>query len=52
MNFHTQPVATFVFFVFSQKFLLKVVHPPKVYQHIKFRGLTVTGASFASTSKV
>jgi hypothetical protein len=32
--------------------LLKVVHPLKIYQHTKFHGPTLTGASFASTSGV
>jgi hypothetical protein len=31
--------------------LLKVVHPMKIYENAKFYGPTLTGASFASTSK-
>jgi hypothetical protein len=33
-------------------FLLKVVHPLKIYQNTKFHGLALTGVRFASTSKV
>jgi hypothetical protein len=29
-------------------YLLKVVHPLKIYQYTKFHGPTLTGASFAS----
>jgi hypothetical protein len=40
-------------FRFSQKrFILKVVHPLKIYQNTKFHGPTLIGASFAPTSKV
>jgi hypothetical protein len=31
---------------------LKVVHPLKIYQHTKYHGPTLTGASFASISEV
>jgi len=32
--------------------LLKAVHPLNIYQNTEFHGPTLTGASFASTSKV
>jgi hypothetical protein len=31
---------------------LKVVHPLKIYQYKKFHGLTLTDASFGSTSSL
>jgi hypothetical protein len=32
--------------------LLKVFHPLKIYQHTKFQGLMLAGASFTSTSEI
>jgi hypothetical protein len=52
MNFNIQTTAMFVFFVFDKNGLIKDVHPLKIYQHTKFHGPTLTGASFASTSEV
>jgi hypothetical protein len=52
MNFNIQTAAIFVFLFLTKMVLLKVVHPLKIYQYTKFRGPTLTGASFASTSEV
>jgi hypothetical protein len=41
-----------LYFFLTKMVLLKVVHPLKIYQYIKFHGPTLTGASFASTSEV
>jgi hypothetical protein len=38
--------------IFTKMILLKVVHPLKVYQHIKINGTTLTGANFVRTSEV
>jgi hypothetical protein len=40
------------FFNFRKCCLIKIVHRFKIYQHTKFHGPTLTGASFASTSEV
>jgi hypothetical protein len=52
VNFNLQPHAMFVFLVFSQVVLLKVIHPLKIYQHTKCHSRRLTGASFTSTSEV
>jgi hypothetical protein len=52
INFNIQTAAMFVFLAFDKMVLLKVVHPLKIYQYIKFHGPTLNGASFASTSEV
>jgi len=52
VNFKFQPSAVFVFLVSRKNGVIKVVHPLKIYQDTKFHGPTLTGASFASTSKV
>jgi hypothetical protein len=52
MNFNIQTAAMFVFLFLTKMVLLKVVHPLKIYQYTKFRGPTLTGANFASTSEV
>jgi hypothetical protein len=37
-------------FLFSRKvILLKVVHPLKIYKHIKLHGPTLNGANFSTT---
>jgi hypothetical protein len=46
LNFNRPPSSHF----FS--FFAKVVHPLKIYQNIKFHGLTLTVENVASTSKV
>jgi hypothetical protein len=52
MNFNIQLAAIFVFMFLTKIISLKVVHHLKIYQYIKFHGLSLTGASFASTSEV
>jgi hypothetical protein len=52
MNFNIQTAAMFVFLLLTKMVKLKVVHPLKIYQYTKFHGHTLTGASFANTSKV
>jgi hypothetical protein len=48
INFKFQPPSTLVFFYK----LLKSVRPLKISQHTKSHGLTLTDASFISTSEV
>jgi hypothetical protein len=52
MNFNIQLAAMFVFLFLTKMFLLKFVHPLKIYQYTKFHGPTLNGASFESTSDV
>jgi len=50
LKFNRPPCSYFSFF--AKMVLLKVVHPLKIYQNTKFHGPTLTGTSFAPTSKV
>jgi hypothetical protein len=50
LTFKRPPCSYFLFL--TKMILLKVVHPLKIYQNTKFHGLTLTDASFASTSEV
>jgi hypothetical protein len=50
MNVNIQAAAMFV--LFDKNGLIKIVHPLKIYQYIKFHVPTLTGASFTSTSEV
>jgi hypothetical protein len=52
MNFNFQPLSTFIFFIFHKMASLKDIHPLKIYQHTKYYGPTLTGATFAPTSDV
>jgi hypothetical protein len=52
MNFNIRTAAMFVILFVIKMVLLEVVHPLKIYQYAKFHGLTLTGASFASTAGV
>jgi hypothetical protein len=49
-TFNRPPFSYFWFLI--EVVLLKIAHPLKIYQNIKFRGPTLTGESFASISKV
>jgi hypothetical protein len=51
VNFKFQPPLHVLIFGFSHKWL-KVVDRLKIYQLIRFRGLTLTGASFTSISEI
>jgi hypothetical protein len=52
MNFNIQTAAMLAFLFLTKMVLLEVVHHLKIYQYTKFHVLTLTGASFASTSEV
>jgi hypothetical protein len=41
-----------IFWFFTKVVSSEVVHPVKIYQHAKFHGPVLTGASFAFTSEV
>jgi hypothetical protein len=42
----------FLFFYFAKVILLKIVLPLKIYQHTKFHGPMLTGASYACITEI
>jgi hypothetical protein len=52
MNFNPQPPSAFVYLVSHKSYLIKIAQPFNIYRHRKYRGPTLTGASFVSASEV